>query len=73
MRLYYHMLTKEQAGEAIKLPNAVFQKTFKKPDNCGFFGALDKTFGCPFLFRSEKDRVNIIQRCKTCTCRKEEK
>lgn len=73
MIMYYHQLSKEQAEEALKLPNRVFQKTFDKPDNCGYYGALDKQFGCPFLFRSEKDRVSIYQRCKKCTCRKEAK
>lgn len=69
--MYYHLLTKEQAEEAIKLPNLIFQKTFKRPQGCNFFGAMDKEFGCPFLFRSEKERINIYQRCKRCTCRKE--
>lgn len=70
---YYHQLSKEQAEEVLKLPNRVFQNTFDKPDNCGYYGALDKQFGCHFLFRSEKDRVSIYQRCKKCTCRKEAK
>lgn len=47
--MYFHLLSKEQTEEAIKLPNLIFQKTFRKPDNCGFFGALDKQFGCPFF------------------------
>lgn len=71
--MYFHLLSKEQTEEAIKLPNLIFQKTFRKPDNCGFFGALDKQFGCPFLFRSEKDRTHINNQCKVCPCRKESK
>lgn len=68
--IYYHLLTQKDAREAIKLPNSVFQKTYSRPENCGFEGALDKQFGCPFLFRSDKDRVSINQRCKNCTCGK---
>lgn len=67
---YYHHLTKEEADEARKLPNEVFQKTYSKPAQCGYYGALDKTFGCPFLFRSEVSRIGIINKCKACTCRR---
>lgn len=66
----YHLLTKEQTEEALKLPNKVFQKTFSKPDRCGYYGALDKTFGCPFLFKSEIQRISINEKCRKCTCRK---
>lgn len=68
---YYHHLIKEEADEARKLPNKVFQKTYSRPAQCGYYGALDKTFGCPFLFRSEVNRIGIINKCKVCTCRKE--
>lgn len=68
---YYHHLTKEEADEALKLPNKVFQKTYSKPAQCGYYEALDLLFGCPFLFRSEVDRLSISSKCKKCTCRKE--
>lgn len=67
---YFHRLTQEQVEEAIKLTTAALQKTCSRPYLCGYFGALDKNFGCPFLFR-EKERQNINNRCRTCTCRKE--
>lgn len=70
--IYYHLLTKEQGEEAMKLPNLMFQKKFLRPKGCNFFGALDRQFGCPFLFRSEKDRVSIYRKCKECPCRKED-
>lgn len=71
--MYFHLLSKEQAEEAIKLPNLIFQKTFRKPDNCGFFGALDKTFGCPFLIPYTLKGIDINGKCRRCTCRKETK
>ena len=71
MKLYYHLLTKEQAEEALKLPNHIFQRELKRPQGCNFSGALDKELGCPFLFRSEKDRTHINNQCKACPCRKE--
>lgn len=71
--IYFHLLSKEQAEEVLKLPNLIFQKTLRKPEQCGFFGALDKTFGCPFLFRSEKDRIGINKQCRVCPCRKEDR
>lgn len=67
---YFHHLTKEEAKEALSFPGKLFQKAFARPHLCGYFGALDKNFGCPFLFR-EKERQNINNRCRTCTCRKE--
>lgn len=69
--IYYHLLTKKQAEEALKLPNAVFQKTFEKPDKCGYFGALDKQFGCPFLIPYTLRGADINEKCRKCTCRKE--
>lgn len=67
---YYHHLTKEEAEEARKLPNKVFQNTYSKPAHCGYYGALDYTFGCPFLFKSEQKRLSINSKCRVCTCRK---
>lgn len=71
--IYYHLLSKEEAKEALTLSNSVFQKTFSKPERCGFYGALDKQFGCPFLFKNDIQRLNIDTKCKICTCRKETK
>lgn len=66
--MYYHLLTKEQAEEALKLPNAVFQKKYSRPSGCNFFGALDLTFGCPFLFKYKRAGMDIEIKCVTCTC-----
>lgn len=68
--IYFHLLSEEDAKEALALSNTVFQKTFCKPERCGFHGALDKQFGCPFLFKSNTQRLNIDIKCKNCTCRK---
>lgn len=71
--IYYHLLSEEEAEKALSLSNAAFQKSFNRPERCGFYGALDRTFGCPFLFKSYIQRINIDIKCKKCTCRKEVK
>lgn len=68
--LYYHLLTKEEAEEALKLPAHVFHQEFKRPEGCGYESALDRRFGCPYLFRSERDRSTISRRCPLCACGK---
>lgn len=69
--IYYHLLSEDEAEKTQELSNANFQKTFSKPERCGFYGALDRQFGCPFIFRSNIQRINIDIKCRTCTCRKE--
>lgn len=70
---YFHLLTPNRVQEAISLPNKVFQKKYSRPVACGFFGALDQEFGCPFLIPYTLKGADINERCKRCTCRKEGK
>lgn len=65
---YFHLLPKEEAKEALRLSNVVFQQRYSRPLGCNFFGALDREFGCPFLFKYKKAGVDIKIKCLTCTC-----
>ena len=67
---YFHQLSKEETKEALSLPNAIFQKTYSRPSECNFYGALDRTFGCPFIFKYKRAGVDIRIKCGTCTCGK---
>lgn len=65
---YFHLLPKEEVKEALRLPNVIFQKKYSRPCGCEFFGALDREFGCPFLFKYKKAGVDIKIKCVSCTC-----
>lgn len=69
--IYFHLLPKDKLEEAVSLPNQIFQNKYSRPAVCGFSGALDKQFGCPFLIPYTLRGVDINEKCKRCTCRRD--
>ena len=61
-RKSFLLLSDEYRELALELPNATFKKMFREPHDCSWTGAIDKQFGCPFLFRGENH-------CPYCTLR----
>lgn len=66
---YYHLLTKEEAEYAMSLPEHVFRRRYKEPDRCRYSDAMDRQFGCAWIFRDDNQRTNIVKQCKKCLCR----
>lgn len=65
---FFHLISPEEAEQALSLSNAMFQKAYARPPQCAYVGALDRLFGCPALFKSDWTRTNIDIKCATCTC-----
>lgn len=67
---YYHLLTKEEAEYAMSLPEHVFRRRYKEPNQCRYLDAMDRKFGCAWIFRDEDHRTEIVEQCKECPCGK---
>ena len=65
MKINYNSLSYDERIVADRLPREKFLMIFGRPEHCGFEGALDKRFGCPFIFRSG----TLEKHCEGCPCR----
>lgn len=67
---YFHHLNPLEALEAMQLPNFQLKREFAAPLLCGHPDPLDKTFGCPFIFKYVlKGRSIRGEKCCICTCK----
>lgn len=65
MKLNYNDLSLQEKEIADRLPKEKFFKIFGRPAHCGYEGALDKVFGCPFIYKSG----DLEKHCVGCHCR----